>query len=42
MNVNEQLETQKTKARAPLFASTWVALFFVLRHEFTQARARTK
>jgi len=42
MNVSQQPETQKTEVRAPLFASMWVALFFVLRHEFTQARARAK
>ncbi len=42
MNKRHQIETQKPKTRTPLFASPWVALFFVLRHEFTQSRARAK
>jgi hypothetical protein len=28
--------------RVPLFSSTWVALFLVLRHEFTQSRSSAK
>jgi len=42
MKLSQQPETQKPEARAPLFASMWLALFFDLRHEFTQARARAK
>lgn len=42
MNTHRHLEGQKQKAREPLFASPWMALFFGLRREFTQARARGK
>jgi len=42
MNTNYQVEMQESKPRVPLFASTWVALFFVLRHEFSQSRSGVK
>jgi len=31
-----------SQPRVPLFSSTWVALFLVLRHELTQPRASAK
>lgn len=42
MSARYQVERKKPKARIPLFSSSWVALYFVLRHEFTQSRARAK
>jgi len=38
--MNAQICTTSTDDRhaAPLFASPWLALFFVLRREFTQTR----
>jgi len=42
MNTSRQKEIQIDKSRAPLFASPWLALFFVLRSEFTQARSTAK
>lgn len=42
MNTSRHPEGRKHKKREPLFASTWMALFFVLRQEFAQARARAR
>jgi len=34
--------TKASQPRVPLFSSTWVALFLILRQEFTQSRASAK
>jgi len=38
MNVDYQHKEQKPKPDAPLFESTWLALFFLLRREWLQYR----
>jgi len=38
MNAQNQMELKEMRSEAPLFASPWVALFLVLRKEFTQSR----
>jgi len=38
MNTYAQIAENKKKHQAPLFASPWMALFLVLRKEFTQQR----
>jgi hypothetical protein len=35
---NQNTKTSNAKARAPLFASPWVALYTVLRNELLQSR----
>jgi hypothetical protein len=42
MNTSHQATMQKIKPRVPLFASPWLALFFVLRDELTQPRTSGK
>jgi len=42
MNMNYPEKTPKAKARTPMFESTWVALFFVLRQELMQSRQVNK
>jgi hypothetical protein len=42
MNTSRQIKMPIDKSRAPLFASPWLALFFVLRSELTQARSAAK
>ena len=42
MNTSRQIKMQIDRSRAPLFASPWLALFFVLRSELTQARSAAK
>ena len=39
MNTSHQTYVQTDKARVPLFASPWLALFLVLRNELTQSRS---
>lgn len=39
MNTHSQALLMKGKREAPLFASTWVALFVLLRREWSTARA---
>jgi hypothetical protein len=41
MNADYQKKMQKPKPRAPLFESTWLALFLILRHEWLQHRNQT-
>lgn len=38
MNIHTQQDNKSKKTEAPLFASPWLALFFVLRREFAQPR----
>jgi len=38
MNANPEHKVRKPKPRAPLFESTWLALFLLLRHEWLQLR----
>ena len=41
MNTHDQSNTPVKKKQAPLYASPWIALFFMLRQELIQARAST-
>ena len=38
MNSNRQPQAKNNPHRVPLYASPWIALFFVLRSEFFQPR----
>jgi len=38
MSTHNQTKTQARSRREPLYASPWIALFFMLRQELTQAR----
>jgi hypothetical protein len=38
MNADYQRKVRKPKPAPPLFESIWLALFFVLRHEWLQYR----
>jgi len=39
MNTQVQATTMKSRREAPLFASTWVALFLLLRREWSLPRS---
>ncbi len=38
MNSNRQPRAKRNADRIPLYSSPWIALFFVLRNEFSQPR----
>ncbi len=42
MRTHYQTNTAVKNRRPPLYASPWIALFYVLRQELTQARKSTR
>ena len=42
MDTDYQVKKKRIEERAPLFESIWLALFFMLRQEYLQARGGSR
>jgi hypothetical protein len=42
MNAERPIKKHKRKSRVPMYQSTWVALFLLLRHEWLSLRPGDK